>query len=448
MLRIEEIKEECAVYDITVEDNHNFYANNILVHNCTEIMEVSTPDEQAVCNLASIALPKMVVVPQGKIKSRDKSLRGYDFQRLYDVAYQTAVNLNRVIDVNWYPTEETRRSNMRHRPIGIGVQGLADTFAMLGLPFESDAAKKLNKDIFETIYFAAMTASNDMAKKSYKSESASTEDVSLTAGAYSTFVGSPLSEGKFQFDMWGINESMLSGMWDWSKLRKSVVKYGVKNSLLLAPMPTASTAQILGNNECFEPYTNNIYKRNTLSGEFVVVNRHLVEDLINIDLWNDETRIKIIQNNGSIQTITEIPAEIREAYKTVWEMKASNLIDMAADRGAFICQSQSMNLFIRDANVAKLNKALFYAWSKGLKTGMYYLRSNAQSEAKKSLGESISAEVVESSSTEPAAPMIVQAMVSNIIEAPVVELSSAESEAMQGLTCSLDNPDDCLMCGS
>lgn len=415
---------------------------------CTEIMEVSTPDEQAVCNLASIALPKMVVVPQGKIKSRDKSLRGYDFQRLYDVAYQTAVNLNRVIDVNWYPTEETRRSNMRHRPIGIGVQGLADTFAMLGLPFESDAAKKLNKDIFETIYFAAMTASNDMAKKSYKVESASTEDVSFTVGAYSTFVGSPLSEGKFQFDMWGINESALSGLWDWSKLRKSVVKYGVKNSLLLAPMPTASTAQILGNNECFEPYTNNIYKRNTLSGEFVVVNRHLVEDLINIDLWNDEIRIKIIQNNGSIQTITDIPVEIREAYKTVWEMKASNLIDMAADRGAFICQSQSMNLFIRDANVAKLNKALFYAWSKGLKTGMYYLRSNAQSEAKKSLGENITLEAVDSNSTESAAPMMIQAMVSNIIETPAVELSSAESEAMQGLTCSLDNPDDCLMCGS
>ncbi len=415
---------------------------------CTEIMEVSTPDEQAVCNLASIALPKMVVIPQGKIKSRDKSLRGYDFQRLYDVAYQTAINLNRVIDVNWYPTEETRRSNMRHRPIGIGVQGLADTFAMLGLPFESDAAKKLNKDIFETIYFAAMTASNDMAKKSYKAESASTEDVSLTVGAYSTFIGSPLSEGKFQFDMWGIDESKLSGLWDWSKLRKSVVKYGVKNSLLLAPMPTASTAQILGNNECFEPYTNNIYKRNTLSGEFVVVNRHLVEDLINIDLWNDEIRIKIIQNNGSIQTITDIPAEIREAYKTVWEMKASNLIDMAADRGAFICQSQSMNLFIRDANVAKLNKALFYAWSKGLKTGMYYLRSNAQSEAKKSLGENITSEAVESNTTESVAPMMIQAMVSNIIETPSVELSSAESEAMRGLTCSLDSPENCDSCGA
>jgi len=414
---------------------------------CTEILEVSTPDEQAVCNLASIALPKMVVIPQGKVKSRDKSFRGYDFNRLYDVAYQTTVNLNRVIDVNWYPTEETKRSNMRHRPIGIGVQGLADTFAMLGLPFESDAAKKLNKDIFETIYFAAMTASNDMAKKSYKAESASTEDVKFTAGAYSTFEGSPLSEGKFQFEMWGINESMLSGLWDWSKLRKSVVKYGVKNSLLLAPMPTASTAQILGNNECFEPYTNNIYKRNTLSGEFVVVNRHLVEDLINIDLWNEEIRIKIIQNNGSIQTITDIPVEIREAYKTVWEMKASNLIDMAADRGAFICQSQSMNLFIRDANVAKLNKALFYGWSKGLKTGMYYLRSNAQSEAKKSLGESVTSDVVESTVVESVVPMV-QAMVSNSAETPFVELSNAESEAMQGLTCSLDNPDDCLMCGS
>lgn len=416
---------------------------------CTEIMEVSTPDEQAVCNLASIALPKMVAIPQGKVKSRDKSLRGYDFQRLYDVAYQTTINLNRVIDVNWYPTEETKRSNMRHRPIGIGVQGLADTFAMLGLPFESDAAKKLNKDIFETIYFAAMTASNDMAKKSYKSESGSTtEDVEFTVGAYSTFVGSPLSEGKFQFDLWGVDEQSLSGMWDWSKLRKSVVKYGVKNSLLLAPMPTASTAQILGNNECFEPYTNNIYKRNTLSGEFVVVNRHLIEDLINIDLWNESIRIKIIQNNGSIQTITEIPVEIREVYKTVWEMKASNLIDMAADRGLFICQSQSMNLFIRDANVAKLNKALFYAWSKGLKTGMYYLRSNAQSEAKKSLGENITSEVVESNANESVAPMMIQAMVSNIIETPNVDLSNAESEAMKGLICSLDSPENCDSCGA
>lgn len=412
---------------------------------CTEIMEVSSPDETAVCNLASIALSKMVVIPAGKVKSKDKTFRTYDFEKLYDVAYQTAANLNRVIDVNWYPTEETKRSNMRHRPIGIGVQGLADTFALLGIPFESEEAKKLNKDIFETIYFAAMTASNDIAKKLYKDESAIDENAPLTAGSYSTFIGSPLSEGKFQFNLWNVDESKLSGMWDWAKLRKSVVKYGVRNSLLLAPMPTASTAQILGNNECFEPYTNNLYKRNTLSGEFVVVNRHLVEDLINLDLWSEEMRIKMIQNNGSIQTILEIPQSIRETYKTVWEMKASNLIDMSADRGIFICQSQSMNLFIRDANVAKLNKALFYGWTKGLKTGMYYLRSNAQAEARKSLGESVvNSEVVEMKKED----VVEMVNLSATTKTVSTEITAIESEAMKGLVCSIDNPDDCIMCGS
>ena len=405
---------------------------------CTEIIEYSAPDEQAVCNLASIALPKMVIIPEGKVKSKDKSLRSYDFERLYDVTYQTTLNLNRVIDVNWYPTKETEKSNMRHRPIGIGVQGLADTFAMLNLPFESDEAKKLNRDIFETIYFASMTASNDMAKKLYKEEFSANSEAHFTAGAYSTFAGSPLSEGKFQFNLWDLNESELSGLWDWDKLRKQVVKYGVRNSLLLAPMPTASTAQILGNNECFEPYTSNIYKRNTLSGEFVVVNRHLVEDLISLGLWKEEMRIKMTQNQGSIQAITEIPEKIREVYKTVWEMKASNLIDMSADRGAFICQSQSMNLFIRDVNIAKLNKALFYGWTKGLKTGMYYLRSNAQAEAKKSLGEDmtnieIAPELIEKNQFQ-----------ENQL---VIEMSQAEIDAIAGLGCSLDNP-DCLSCGA
>jgi len=442
MLKIEKLKKRASVYDITVEENHNFYANNILVHNCAEILEYTSPDETAVCNLASIALPKMVNIPGGKIKSKDKSLRSYDFQKLYDVTYQVAINLNRVIDVNWYPTEETKRSNMRHRPIGIGVQGLADVFALMGFSFESDEAKKLNKDIFETMYFASMTASNDIAKKIYKEEVLNNQETPLTFGAYSTFVGSPLSEGKFQFNLWNINEEGLSGIWDWAKLRKSVMKYGVRNSLLLAIMPTASTAQILGNNECFEPYTNNLYKRNTLSGEYVIVNRHLVEDLINIGIWNDEMRIKMIQNNGSIQSIEEIPLEIREVYKTVWEMKSSNILDMAADRGIFICQSQSMNLFLRDVNVAKLNKALFYSWSKGLKTGMYYLRSNAAAEAKKSLGESVTSNFAESViPTE-------QAKVSNFIETPVVELSSAESEAMKGLVCSLDSTGNCDSCGA
>lgn len=423
---------------------------------CTEIMEVSTPNESAVCNLASIALPKMVVVPSGRVKSKDKELREYDFETLYDVAYQTTLNLNQVIDVNWYPTKETKRSNVRHRPIGIGVQGLADTFALMGLPFESEEAKKLNKDIFETIYFASMTASNDVAKKLYREESRSAESdvvVKETSGAYTTFSGSPLSEGQFQFNLWGVNEEQLSGKWDWAKLRKSVMKYGVRNSLLLAPMPTASTAQILGNNECFEPYTNNLYKRNTLSGEFVVVNRHLVEDLINLGLWSDEMRVKLIQGNGSVQTISEIPDQVKSVYKTVWEMKASNLIDMSADRGAFICQSQSMNLFIRDANVGKLNKALLYGWKKGLKTGMYYLRSNAKAEARKSLGVDTSASKEQEEVVVPVieTPVIPNTVVveNSVVEQQIqVDLSDAETEALKGLNCSLDNPDDCLMCGS
>lgn len=440
---------------------------------CTEIMEVSTPDETAVCNLASIALPKMVDIPTGKVKSKDKSLRTYDFKKLYDVTYQATLNLNRVIDVNWYPTKETKKSNMRHRPIGLGVQGLADTFALLGIPFESNSAKKLNKDIFETIYFAAMTASNDISKSLYKEEVAINADAPETSGAYSSFKGSPVSKGIFQYDMWGIKEEELSGLWNWSKLKKSVIKYGVRNSLLVAPMPTASTAQILGNNECFEPFTNNLYKRNVLSGEFVLVNRHLVEDLINIDLWNDDIRIKMIQNNGSIQTITEIPEEIKMTYKTVWEMKASNLIDMSADRAAFIDQSQSMNLFLRDANVAKVNKALFYGWSKGLKTGMYYLRSNAKSEARKSLGTDVNSIKKKDDSEIKNIEINSEVLIDSIPETKVVEkidsdgrfisstsipevvsptsptdMSEEEVDAMSQMACSLDNPDNCEACGS
>lgn len=409
---------------------------------CTEIIEYTSPEETAVCNLASIALPKFVNIPGGKTKSRDKGLRTFDFDKLYEVSYQVAVNLNRVIDVNWYPTPETERSNLRHRPIGIGVQGLADLFAMMALPFEDDLAKKLNEDIFETIYFASMTASKDMAKKLYKDEVKrlkeldSTLGAEKTFGAYSTFNGSPLSEGTFQFDMWGVKSDELSGRWDWDSLRKEVMTYGVTNSLLLAPMPTASTAQILGNNECFEPFTSNIYKRNVLSGEFVMVNKHLVLDLIDLGLWNDEVRLLMIKENGSIQNIAQIPDSLKEVYKTVWEMKSANLIDMAADRGKFICQSQSMNLFMRDANVAKLNKALFYGWKKGLKTGMYYLRSNSKTQARQSLG------VDDSTITE-----IPKVDVS--IPKPVNSSMSAEEiEAMNGLTCSIDNPDDCIACGS
>jgi len=407
---------------------------------CTEIIEYTSPEETAVCNLASIALPKFVNIPSGKTKSRDKGLRTFDFDKLYEVSYQVTVNLNRVIDVNWYPTAETERSNLRHRPVGIGVQGLADLFAMMSLPFEDDLAKKLNEDIFETIYFAAMTASKDMSKKAYKDRTKTLKDSELivdkTFGAYSTFKGSPLSEGIFQFDMWGVKSDELSGRWDWDLLRKEVMTYGVTNSLLLAPMPTASTAQILGNNECFEPFTSNIYKRNVLSGEFVMVNKHLVLDLIDLNLWNDEIRLMMIKENGSIQNIPQIPINLKEVYKTVWEMKSANLIDMAADRGKFICQSQSMNLFMRDANVAKLNKALFYGWKKGLKTGMYYLRSNSKTQARQSLGvdDSMINEIPK---------------VDTMIPKPISSSMSAEEiEAMNSLTCSLDNPDDCIACGS
>ncbi len=318
---------------------------------CTEIIEYTSPDEVAVCNLASIALPRFVT--EGK----------FDFEKLYEVTYEATKNMNKVIDNNYYPIEEARNSNMRHRPIGIGVQGLADVFILLRLPFESEYAKMLNKNIFETIYFAAMTASKDLAK---------------LEGAYSTFTGSPLSKGLFQFDLWNVEQT---DRHDWDTLRKEVMEFGVRNSLLVAPMPTASTSQILGNNECFEPYTSNIYTRRVLSGEFIIVNKHLLKDLINLGLWNNTMKNKIIAANGSVQKIDEIPADIKELYKTVWEIKQRNLIDMAADRGAYICQSQSLNLFVESPTANKLTSMHFYAWKKGLKTGMYYLRTQAATQA-------------------------------------------------------------------
>jgi ribonucleoside-diphosphate reductase alpha chain len=321
---------------------------------CTEIIEYTSADEIAVCNLASLALPRFV--KEGV----------FDHVKLYDVAYQAAVNLNKIIDNNYYPVEEARNSNLRHRPIGLGVQGLADAFIQLRLPFESEEAKKLNKEIFETIYFAAMTASKDLAIKD---------------GPYETFKGSPLSKGQFQFDLWGVKPE--SGRWDWENLRLDVMNHGVRNSLLVAPMPTASTSQILGNNECFEPYTSNIYTRRVLSGEFIIVNKYLLRDLVNLGLWNPAMKDKIISANGSIQDIAEIPQEIKELYKTVWEIKMRSIIDMAADRGAYICQSQSLNLFINSPNASKLTSMHFYAWKKGLKTGMYYLRTQAASQAVK-----------------------------------------------------------------
>tara|TARA_B100001564_G_scaffold312297_1_gene285124 strand:+ start:34 stop:2418 length:2385 start_codon:yes stop_codon:yes gene_type:complete len=366
---------------------------------CTEIMEYTAKDEVAVCNLASIALPKFVDVEKGE----------FNHQLLYDVTYHATGNLNRVIDVNYYPVEEARNSNMRHRPIGLGVQGLADTFAMLGLSFESPEAKLLNKEIFETIYFASCTASKDAAIKE---------------GAYSTFKGSPASEGILQFDLWNMNEH--SGRWDWDSLKSEIVANGMRNSLLLAPMPTASTSQILGNNECFEAFTSNLYVRRTLSGEFIVPNRHLINDLIKLGIWSLEMKDEILRHKGSIQNIVGIPDNIKELYKTTWEIKQKNVIDMAADRGAYIDQSQSMNIHMIDANAAKVSSMHFYGWRKGLKTGMYYLRTKAAVDAIQF--------TVEAKKSE-------DQTVSGLAD-------RAEMTSLEEIACSLDSPDDCLSCGS
>ena len=366
---------------------------------CTEIMEYTSKDEVAVCNLASIALPRFV----------NHETKQFDFQKLYDVTYHVTGNLNRVIDVNYYPVEEARNSNMRHRPIGLGVQGLADTFAMLGMYFESDEAKALNKEIFETIYFASCTASKDAA---------------IVEGPYSSFKGSPASEGILQFDLWGMNEH--SGRWDWDSLKSEIVKNGMRNSLLLAPMPTASTSQILGNNECFEAFTSNLYVRRTLSGEFVVTNKHLIKDLINLGLWSLEMKDEILRHKGSIQAIAGIPDHIKELYKTTWEIKQKNVIDMAADRGAYIDQSQSMNIHMIDANPAKVTSMHFYGWKKGLKTGMYYLRTKAAADAIQFTVEQKKAQ---------------DQTVSGLAD-------RAEVSSMDAIACSLDSPDDCLSCGA
>lgn len=315
---------------------------------CTEIMEYTSPDEVAVCNLASLSLPKYV-----------KANKEFDHKKLMEITRVITRNLNRIIDINYYPIEEARNSNLRHRPIGIGVQGLADTFILMGFAFDSPEARQLNLEIFETIYYGALLESCALAEKD---------------GAYSSFKGSPASQGILQYDMWKVTPT---NRWDWTALKKQITKHGLRNSLLLAPMPTASTSQILGNNECFEPYTSNIYTRRTLSGEYVVVNKHLLNDLVNLGLWTKEIREKIIASNGSIQHIMEIPALIRDLYKTAWELSQKVLIDMSADRGAYICQSQSLNLFVENPNFAKLSSMHFYGWSKGLKTGMYYLRSKA-----------------------------------------------------------------------
>ena len=365
---------------------------------CTEIMEYTSPDEVAVCNLASISLPKFV--EDGR----------YDFDRLFEIARVITRNLNKIIDVNYYPIPEARNSNMRHRPIGIGVQGLADAFILMRQPFDSPEAKQLNKDIFETIYFAALTESCELAKKE---------------GTYETYKGSPASEGELQFDLWGVQPS---NRWDWAGLKKEIKKHGLRNSLLLAPMPTASTSQILGNNECFEPYTANIYTRRTLSGEYIVVNKHLLKDLIRLDLWNEDMKHRLMAANGSIQDFDDIPQELKDLYKTVWEISQKVIIDLAADRGAYICQSQSMNLFVQDPNYGKLSSMHFYAWQKGLKTGMYYLRSKAATDP-------IKFTVNQKAQKAVAAKKAATAMAGGI----------QEDQNIEGQACSLDDP-DCIMC--
>ncbi len=392
---------------------------------CTEIIEYTSPDEVAVCNLASIALPKFV--------SEDGK---FDHQKLYEITKVITRNLNKVIDVNYYPVIEAKNSNMRHRPIGIGVQGLADAFILLRMPFDSPEARGLNKDIHETIYFAAMEASMELAKKD---------------GAYETFKGSPISKGIFQFDMWGVTPD--SGRWDWENLKREVKQHGARNSLLLAPMPTASTSQILGNNECFEPYTSNIYTRRTLSGEFIIANKHLMKDLISAGLWSETMRQKLISTNGSVQAIPEIPQNIKDIYKTVWEISQKAIIDMSADRGAYICQSQSLNIHLTDPNFGKLTSMHFYAWKKGLKTGMYYLRSTAAADAikftldKSALEPTVAA--VTAAVSEPVMAVQSVAVAENQQTIQYEQMPLADYDQKRAdMACSLDNPDACEACGS
>ena len=353
---------------------------------CTEIMQYTSEKEIAVCNLASIALP--MFVDNGE----------FNHKKLYEVTYQVTRNLNRVIDLNYYPVEEARYSNMKNRPVGLGVQGLADTFFKMRLPFESEGARRVNKEVFETIYYAALSASADLAKEQ---------------GHYESYEGSPISQGILQHDMWGVTPSE---RWDWTTLRAKIKTYGVRNSLLMAPMPTASTSQILGNNECIEPVTSNIYTRRVLSGEFAMVNKHLVRDLIQLGLWNEEMKDRIIAHNGSVQYIPEIPADLKELYRTVWEIKQKSILEMAADRGAYIDQSQSLNIHMEDTNFGKLSSLHFAAWKLGLKTGMYYLR------------------------TRPAV---------DAIKFTIKETSkAAPADQQAAMVCSLDNPEDCVSCGS
>ncbi len=367
---------------------------------CTEIIQYTSDKEVAVCNLASLALPMFV---NGK---------EYDHKKLYDVVYKATVNLNKIIDINYYPIPEAEYSNKKNRPIGLGVQGLADTFAKLRMPFDSDAARKLNLEIFETIYFAAMSASCDLAKK---------------LGAYESYAGSPISEGIMQFDMWNVTPT---DRWDWAGLKSQVKEHGVRNSLLVAPMPTASTSQILGNNECIEPFTSNLYTRRVLSGEFAVINKFLIADLIKLDLWSDSMKNEIVKNNGSVQMIDSVPDDLKELYKTVWEVKQKAIIDMASDRGAYIDQSQSLNIHMTDVNIGKLSSMHFHAWKKGLKTGMYYLRTKAASDA------------IKFTVTNDKKPAVAGK------EEPMIQAQPGQFTDEEALMCSIDNPEDCEACGS
>mmetsp|Transcript_3972 Transcript_3972/g.17588 ORF Transcript_3972/g.17588 Transcript_3972/m.17588 type:complete len:840 (-) Transcript_3972:298-2817(-) len=410
---------------------------------CTEIVEYTSPEETAVCNLASIALPRFVIEnnpqsPTGRTEA--KKLRGslsaanryFDHDKLAEITRKVTRNLNRIIDVNYYPVETARRSNMKHRPIGLGVQGLADVFILLGMPFDSPEAKKLNAEIFETIYFAALTESNDIAKRD---------------GTYESYPGSPVSKGLLQPDMWGLTEMPGGDRHDWTGLRTKISEHGVRNSLLVAPMPTASTSQILGNNECFEPYTSNIYARRVLSGEFTVVNQHLLSDLTEMGLWDPSLKNELIANNGSVQTL-DIPDNLKEIYKTVWEIKQRILVDMAADRGAFIDQSQSFNVHMSDANSGKLTSLHFYAWKKGLKTGMYYLRSRAAADAVKFTVDPNSVKAKNASKKEVVGDKENQP--ANGEGAKKSVDPDAEEEALMAakIACSLANKDECVMCGA
>lgn len=401
MLKVEKLKNKIPVYDLTVQGTSNFFANGLLVHNCAEIVEYTDPTQTAVCNLASISLPAYIDGKKGK--------RTYNFSKLEETVRTLTENLDKIVDIEYYPVETARNSNLKHRPLGIGIQGLADVFAMMRYPWESAEARELNKQIAETIYYASLKTSCELAK---------------AKGAYSSFAGSPASQGILQFDMWGVVPT--AGRYDWEGLKRDIMQYGLRNSLSIALMPTASTSQVLGNTECFEPITSNIYKRATLSGEFIQINKYLVEDLMELGLWNENLRQKIIIANGSIQEIQEIPENLKQLYKTVWEISQRTIIDLAADRGAYICQSQSLNLYFKDANFAKLSSAYMYGWKRGLKTIVYYTRTMAAREAIKfTVDKELEKQVASQQVTE-----------------------KAEETGMEDIACSLDNPDACIACGS